>query len=165
MKKLFLLPIVFGIVLSACKEDSCSGIMGFRGITARNAAGYLTKNDPNDWTLKDHWSGSEAGLFNKTYKTGCVPSSAFSITVHPNPTTGPFQVAFNKTEYTTVDLRMVDDNCNIILAHDNIKADKMSLQAGNMKNGIVRLYYKFVEDGCEYAGHGDIQIVEAENNR
>ena len=159
MKYAFLIYItIICIILSGCKEDSCSSLSGFSGITERDDFGKLIKTDENDWTLKDHWSSAESGLFEKAYRTDCVPPSSFAITAHPNPTNGPFQVNFSKTDYTKVDLRLVDSNCNIILSHDNIQSNTLGMQAGGVKDGVVRLYYKFVEDGCEYEGHGDIKL-------
>lgn len=99
------------------------------------------------------------GLFDKTYNTKCAPPSHFTIVAYPNPTTGQFQVTFNKTVPTRVDLRLIDSECRTITSRDGIESNSFAFQAGSgKKEGMVRLYYKFIEDGCEYQGHGDIQI-------
>ena len=155
---------IFGCVLCAgllfsCAGNNCNGIGKFSGITQRDDTGKLLSLDKNDWTLRDHWNDAELALFDKTYKTNCTPPSNFTITAYPNPTTGQFQVTFNKTTATRVDLRLVDSECNILTARDGIEGNSFGMQASSSKkNGVARLYYKFIEDGCEYEGHGDIRI-------
>jgi len=146
-------------ILNSCSETNCKGLGSFSGITERDDDGKLLSQDKDDWTLHDHWDDAELALFGETYKTNCVAPSQFSITAYPNPTSGQFQVMFNKTEATRVDLRLVDSECNLITAKDGLQKNSAGLQArSNKKNGLVRLYYKFIEDGCEYEGHGDIRI-------
>ena len=101
--------------LSCGKETSCNSFSGFSGIAERDRWGILLKDDKNDWRFNDHWSKKELALFKKTYKTNCFPPSHFSISVYPNPTDGPFNVVFNKTEPTKVDLRLVDSACNTLV--------------------------------------------------
>lgn len=115
--------------------------------------------DKGDWGLKDKWSEREQALFETLYKIDCYPPSTFSIVAYPNPTDGVFQLAFNKSNATQVDIRLVDSGCRILLSHDAIKKNTIGLSAVDFDgNGIIRLYYKFIEDGCEYQGHGDIEI-------
>ena len=117
------------------------------------------QHDKDDWTLRDKWIEGENNLFDTIYKTDCYPSSAFSIVAYPNPTPGEFQLIFSKTLYTIVDIRLVDAECNVLVSRTGINSNSIGLHSGNLKkNGIIRLYYKFIEDGCEYQGHGDIQI-------
>ena len=99
----------------------------FAGITERDDSGKLLKNDDSDWTLKDKWGDQEKALFDKTYDTTCFPPSHFTITAHPNPTTGQFQVSFTKTDATHLDIRLVDSDCNIITSHDRISDNGIGL--------------------------------------
>jgi hypothetical protein len=146
-------------VLSSCAPDTCKGIGKFSGITERDDNGKLMSQDKNDWTLHDHWNDDEHALFDKTYKTNCAPPSNFTITAYPNPTKGQFQVSFNKTSATRVDLRLIDSDCNILTSRDGLQSNSFGMQAKTKKkNGMVRLYYRFLEDGCEYEGHGDVRI-------
>ena len=152
---LFLFVILINI---SCKKNGCGIFTTFSDFTERDPYSTLIRNDPDDWTLKDHWDEWEMNLFDTTYKTNCVAPSNFSIVAYPNPTSGPFQLSFSKTRATKVDYRLIDDECNVIASRDDITGNAMGLQAGAIKDGIVRLYYRFVEDGCEYQGHGDIMI-------
>ena len=145
--------------LSSCRKYGCDSDHIFAGITERDESGKLLKNDDSDWTLKDKWGDREEALFDKTYNTTCFPPSHFTITAHPNPTTGQFQVSFTKTEATHLDIRLVDSDCNVISSHDRISANSIGLGVKPAeKSKILRVYYRFVEDGCEYQGHGDIMV-------
>jgi hypothetical protein len=143
----------------SCREHSCDPLWNFSGITKRNSAGILVSHDDGDWTLKDKWGNREIELFDKDYNTDCYPPYTYSILAYPNPTKGEFQLVFDKSNATQVDIRLVDFDCRVLVSHDGIRSNSIGLQSGNYtRNGIVRLYYKFIEDGCEYQGHGDIQI-------
>lgn len=160
MNLIYVLTCMFCVVMAfSCAHDNCNGIGKFSGITQRDDSGKLISRDNDDWNLHDHWDEAELALFEKTYKTNCTPPSHFTITAYPNPTTGQFQVLFNKTNATRVDLRLVDSECNVLTARDGIESNSFGMQAkSNKPNGVARLYYKFIEDGCEYEGHGDIRI-------
>ncbi len=158
LKYILLLALVF-ILSASCKEDDCNPLMNFSGITERDDRGKLLTADTKDWTLKDKWSDHEKHLFSSTHKTNCFPPSHFSIMAYPNPTEGTFQVNFSKSEATKVEIRLVDFDCRTLISVDDIESNSIGLEPGNFEGtGIVRLYYKFIEDGCEYQGHGDIQI-------
>ncbi|HUR29830.1 MAG TPA: hypothetical protein VMZ69_00290 [Saprospiraceae bacterium] len=157
-RSIFLLVLIAFLFQSCGKETDCKAFSGFSGITERDKWGILLKADNNDWSFRDHWGNKELALFDTTYKTNCFPPSSFTISVYPNPTDGVFNVVFQKTVPTKVDLRLVDSKCTTIVYHDHIEKNTIGLQAGDIKNDIVRLYYKFIEDGCEYEGHGDVQI-------
>jgi hypothetical protein len=151
--------IICLLIFSSCRKYGCDSADIFSGITERDENGQLIKSDDNDWKLKDSWGDQEQALFDKTYDKTCFLPSHFTISVHPNPTPGPFQVSFTKTAATHLDLRLVDSDCNVITSKDNLTANAMGMQVNTEeKSKIVRLYYRFVEDGCEYQGHGDIMI-------
>src|SRR5687767_1168640 len=131
---------LISISLHSCTNSGCSPFGSFADITERDDKGKLIKQDENDWTLKDHWSDNEKALFDTTYKTNCFPPSHFAIQVYPNPTNGPFQVSFSKTAATRIDLRLVDEDCNIISYQDGLATNSIGMHAGSkVKKGLVRL--------------------------
>ena len=152
------IPVLL-LLSMGCKENTCNPLLNFKGITSRDDIAKLLKTDPNDWKLTDTWGRHEIELFDTVYNAECFPPSHFSIMAYPNPTSGPFQLIFNKTEASSIDIRLVDFDCRTLIYIDGIKNNSVALEPSNFnKPGIVRLYYRFVEDGCEYRGHGDIQI-------
>lgn len=154
-----LLMIFLSILQTSCREDGCNPMVNFSGITERDDAGKLLSVDEHDWKFKDHWKEPEKALFDKSYNSDCVAPSNFTIMAYPNPNEGTFQIAFNKSAATKVDLRLVDFDCRRLISVDDITSNSIALQPENYnKDGIVRLYYRFIEDGCEYQGHGDIMI-------
>lgn len=154
-----LLMIFLSSLLSSCREDGCNPMLNFSGITERDENGKLITTDENDWKLKDHWQQRERALFDKAYDNTCVAPPNFSVMAYPNPNQGTFQIVFNKSNATTVDLRLVDFDCRRLITVDGITSNSIALQPENYnKEGIVRLFYRFIEDGCEYQGHGDIMI-------
>lgn len=164
-KTIALWLLIFCFVAS-CRNQACEDIRSFSGVTERDANGNLIGPDNDDWTLRDHWSDGEISLFDTTYNTNCFPPSHFTIIAYPNPTTGQFQVTFNKTVATRVDLRLIDSECRAITSRDGIQTNSFAFQARTEKKvGMVRLYYKFIEDGCEYQGHGDIQINRSSDSQ
>ena len=154
------LIVIFIIVLLfiSCKKYGCDSEFIFDGITERDERGQLIKDENADWTLKDKWGDTEKSLFDTTYNTTCYAPSKYTISVHPNPTSGPFQVNFTKSAAMHVDMRLVDADCNVITSIDDIRANSYGMQVNLDKSKIVRLYYRFIEDGCEYQGHGDILV-------
>ncbi len=145
--------------ISACNETDCSALNSFSGITERDESGKLIRADSKDWTFHDQWSDQEKGLFGSSYKTNCPPPSHFTIMAYPNPTDAQFNITVNKTDATRVELRLVDDDCTTFISLDEMRSNSIGLQPEGFKqHGLVRLYYKFIEDGCEYQGHGDIHI-------
>ena len=158
--RLFFFLSLLLIFLHSCKENTCNPLLNFKGITSRDDTGALLEADPNDWKLQDTWGRHEIELFDTVYNAECFPPSHFSIMAYPNPTSGPFQLTFNKTEASSIDIRLVDFDCRTLIYIDGIKNNSIGLEPSSFgKSGIVRLYYRFVEDGCEYRGHGDIQIL------
>jgi hypothetical protein len=147
------------LLFASCQENSCNPLNTFSGIAERDENGVLKNDDSRDWRFNDHWEPREHNLFEKKYNTDCLSSPRNSIIAYPNPTTGSFNVVFNKGQYAKVDLRLVDFDCNTLISVDDIEDNSVGLQATNFdRKGIVRLYYRFVEDGCEVQGHGDIRI-------
>lgn len=56
-----------------------------------------------------------------------------------------------------LDLRMVDRSYNLLFSKDSIEVNLISFNLENLVlKDTVRMYYKFVNAGCEYRGHGDI---------
>ncbi|HUR31765.1 MAG TPA: hypothetical protein VMZ69_10070, partial [Saprospiraceae bacterium] len=151
--------VVLSMTFTSCRKYGCDSEYIFSGITERDESGKLLKNDGTDWTLKDKWGDQEKALFDQTYKTTCFPPSHFTISAHPNPNKGQFQLNFSKTDATYLDVRLVDSDCNVISSHDRISANGIGLGVkAEVKSKIFRVYYRFVEDGCEYQGHGDIMV-------
>jgi len=151
--------LAFYSFLTSCSGTNCQELGNFSGITERDDKGVLLSEDKDDWTLNDHWNEQQLALFDTTYKTDCLPSSHFTIYAYPNPTEGQFQVKFNKTTATKIDLRLIDSDCNIISSQNDIEDNSYGLRATADKDGeVLRLYYRFIEDGCQYEGHGDIMV-------
>jgi hypothetical protein len=144
---------------SSCREGSCDPLNSFNGITQRDDSGKLIKEDKMDWKFGDKWEEREQSLFPTNLDNTCIPPPRYTIIAYPNPTSGSFNVMFNKGDYTKVDLRLVDFDCRTLISIDDFEDNSIGLEPANIgKKGIVRLYYRFVEDGCEYQGHGDIRI-------
>ena len=158
--KALLVSVILLLIFASCRENSCNPLSAFTGVTTRDASGTLIEDDPVDWKLNEtNWGPAEEQLFDSTYSTDCLASSKYTIIAYPNPTSGAFNVMFSKGDYAKVDLRLVDFDCRTLISINGIEDNSIGLEpSGFGQKGVVRLYYKFIEDGCEVRGHGDIRI-------
>ncbi len=116
-------------------------------------------DDPTDWTFTDKWSTKEAGLFQSSYQTTCSPDASYEILVYPNPNNGVFTLSVKKPLNAKLEIRLVDKNFKTLIANDEIVSSTIQLNASTFGiKGVVRLYYKLVDNNCEFRGHGDVKI-------
>ena len=154
----FLLASVL-LFIHACDSHNCNTSL-FTGITARDYNGNLLSGpDPDDWNFDEDWGKSVSNLFDSNFDTDCNPPYPYAIFAYPNPCDGTFALTFDKDSVTSVELRLVNFVCGTLVTLDDITERNIFIQPeNNDQKGIVRLYYKFVRDGCEFRGHGDISI-------
>jgi len=130
----------------------------FNGITNTDVNGFILSSDTTDWRTDDTWILKESDLFS-LIQTKCSPPDNNKIIAYPNPCNGIFALYIEKDPASRVELRLVDQDFNILISIDTILQNNVQLNAGTF--GIidtVRLYYKFVDGNCEWKGHGDIII-------
>lgn len=143
-------------------KDDCD-LPSFSGIAWTNVNGEPMSNaDPDDWTMDDEWNDTEKDFFDSDFENNCTPSFDYWIAAFPNPlpeyNNGALWLALGKDSLTSAEIRMVDKQCNIIHSRDNELAHQIVFNLTGHEGETLRLYYKFIKDGCEYRGHGDIQI-------
>ncbi len=154
-----LLLFAFAFLLSCKKEEPIvkEDNIYFKGITAKDDNGVPISNDSTDWNIKDSWMDKEKNLFSKHYKTDCQPGFDYLIDLYPNPNNGIFSLYLKMPNDARLDLRMVDRSYNLLFSKDSIEVNLISFNLENLVlKDTVRMYYKFVNAGCEYRGHGDI---------
>ncbi|MGB4847155.1 MAG: hypothetical protein WBP41_04515 [Saprospiraceae bacterium] len=148
---------IFLVTLYSCEEQPCHHDI-FKGLTSTDYDGSaLSAADPDDWTFTDHWDNDIMDLFDSDHDANCEPSFNYSIIAYPNPCNGLFDLHFDKDSSTTVDIRIRNDECDILANIDGVTSNTIQIQSqNNSPQKIVRLYYKFIRNNCEYQGHGDI---------
>ena len=146
-------------VFSQCKRGDLPLIPAFSGVTVTDNLGVKLSDDPTDWTFTDRWSSKEAGLFQSSYPLSCTASTTLSIIAYPNPSNGIFILEIAKPGTARLEIRLVDKNFNTLITNDAITSTAVQLNASTFGiKGLVRLYYRLIDNGCEYRGHGDIKI-------
>jgi len=130
----------------------------FNGITNTDVNGFIISSDTTDWRTDDTWQLKESGLF-PLIQSMCSPHNNNKISAYPNPCNGIFALYLEKEPATRVELRLVDQDFNILISIDTILQNNVQLNAGTFGiKDTARLYYKFVDGNCEWKGHGDIII-------
>ena len=162
MKKLFSI-LLLALLLSNCKDDDHTqppvAEIYFTGLSETDYNGFPITIDTTDWTATDTWTRQEMNLFTSSYQTGCTPSSANRVLVYPNPNNGLFRFIIEKDLDARTECRIVDENFKVLFAHASIIPKSFSFDA--TKFGVkdtIRVYYKIIENNCEFRGHGDILI-------
>lgn len=149
-------------IISGCDKDPINPTepkIYFKGITITDIQGIIISEDTSDWTTNDTWSIKEGNLFSTTYYLGCLPQHNNKIIGYPNPGDGVFALHIQKDSSTRIEFRLVDENFNTLITHDSIYQNNIALDARTFGiQDTVRLYYKFIENNCEFRGHGDILI-------
>jgi hypothetical protein len=132
----------------------------FTGITPTDANGNLMAlPDTTDWNTTDVWTPEEMDLFTAQYTTGCAPSFDYKIYMYPNPCISTFRLTVEKDSTTRIALRLIDENFKVLHSIDSIPANALAFDASALGiKDTIRMYYKFIKNGCEYRGHGDILI-------
>jgi hypothetical protein len=162
MKK-FLSFILLAILVSNCKEDTANppaeSKIYFKGLTQTDVNGWPITIDTTDWMTNDTWVKQESDLFAAFYNSGCLQNYKNEIAAYPNPAVGIFNLHINKLESTRLELRLVDKNFNPLFSNDSVLGNAVQFDARvyGIKD-TLRLYYKFIENNCEFRGHGDILI-------
>ncbi len=156
------LPLLLLVLFANCKKkDNSTGpsIQSYGGISATDANGDKQSNDPTDWTINETWNEKEGSLFAGSYSTGCPATFNYSIIGFPNPATTIFAIGASKTTNATLQMRIVDRNYNVLMSKDTMP-DVLYINTsalGGVKD-TVRVYYRFIENGCEFRGHGDVVL-------
>lgn len=143
----------------SCEEQHCHASQ-FQGISQTDInGGPLTSPDPDDWNFDDDWDKGLKNLFETDHETNCNPDYNYWIAAYPNPADNVFAIALGKDSLTSVDMRLVNFVCGTEFSIDGFTGDDLQIQVDNGgQSGIMRLYYKFIKDGCEFQGHGDILV-------
>ncbi len=161
MNKIFSI-LLLALLLSNCKEEDIQPIaekIYFTGLTQTDNNGWPITFDSTDWKTNDTWVKQESDLFSNIYQSGCNQSYINQIIAYPNPCYGILSLAFDKKNFTRFEMRIVDENMKTLFSSDSITTKYIMING--MDYGIkdtVRVYYKFIENNCEFRGHGDILI-------
>lgn len=162
MNKIFSI-LLLAILVSYCKEDNDNQVVAtniyFSGLTQTDINGWPVSTDTSDWRTDDTWLKQESDLFSNIYQSSCTQTYANTIRQYPNPCIGFFSLSFEKQESTRLELRLVDKSFNPLYSNDSILGNAVQFDAS--KFGIkdtIRLYYKFIQNNCEFRGHGDILV-------
>ena len=164
--KTFFACIILSFLFLTCSKEE-SGVnsivedkITFNGISERDPTGVPVREaDPDDWNFKDTWAAQELALFGKGYGSDCMLPEAYNIMAYPNPIIDKVVIDAGKPESVRLAIRVVDRNFKVLLALDSIYSKSTMLDFS--KFGIqdtVRVYYKYIDNSCEYRGHGDILI-------
>ena len=131
----------------------------FNGITNTDINGAIISSDTTDWRIDDTWSMKESDLYSSVNRPMCSSQDSNKIIAYPNPCNGIFALHIEKELTSRIELRLVDQDYNILISNDSILQHNSQLNAGTFGiKDTVRLYYKFVSGNCELKGHGDIII-------
>lgn len=169
--------LLSAILLTECKKDENKVVVS--GITETDANGELLGTvDTTDWKIGDLWTDKEEALFHSLELTSAQAylksTSGISFKTielfpaSPNPCQWCFSLSIGnglgvgKFEYVFVNTNLT------ILASGVYGAFKTGANSFNYSlndstfkpNNLYRMYYKFIIDGLEYKGHGDIKKVE-----
>ncbi|MEO6130294.1 MAG: hypothetical protein ABIQ02_00495 [Saprospiraceae bacterium] len=146
--------------LYACGDTHCNPEL-FTGITLRDYNGSpLSAEDPDDWTFNDNWHEGIRNFFSEQYETNCNPTYTYSIVAYPNPCNGIFALSFGKDSLTKVDIRVVNFVCGTLVSLSTTQHENNFQLEPKEENRIVRVYYKFIKEGCEFQGHGDVAFIK-----
>jgi hypothetical protein len=161
MKK-FAAILILCVLVSYCKDDNSDTAVEskiyFTGLEQTDYNGYLITIDSTDWGFKDIWLEQESALFNTHYGSNCVQSLNDQVIAYPNPCNGVFYLSFQKSDATAINLRLVDQDFKVLLSMDTLNNSNIAVATSSFVKDTVRLYYRFIENNCEFRGHGDILI-------
>ena len=151
------------VIMYGCKTEEINppseNNIYFKGVTITDFLGGILSSDTTDWRTDDTWSMKESDLFSSIYQTMCSPLDTNKIIAYPNPCNGTFALHIEKELASRIELRLIDQDYNILISNDNILQNNVQINAGTFGiHDTVRLYYKFVDGNREFKGHGDIII-------
>lgn len=157
MKRFFLLLIVL-YTFSGCKKEG-DDIYIFEGILNRSDVGEPMGGDLTDWLINDStWSDQEAALFSTSNSTNCTPTFPYYIEGFPNPCTYKHTIMFLADSASNFEYRLVNNRLMSLEVPFTASKGKVEFDTRGVSPGMYRLYYKFTKNGCEFRGHGDIQV-------
>ncbi|GLU56568.1 hypothetical protein [Dyadobacter frigoris] len=164
MKKV-ILSVILGFAFFSCNQNDPEDLVKtpekitFSGILLRDERGLpLSEVDPDDWNIKDTWVEQEISLFGSNLKTNC-PATDYEIIAYPNPVKDKAAIHVYKPDSVRLAIRIVDKNFKTLFAKDSLytKINMIDFSAFGITD-TVRVYYKFINGGCEFRGHGDVVI-------
>ena len=164
MKKI-VLGVILGFSLSSCNQNDPTDPVKepekikFSGILIRDERGLpLNPVDPDDWNIKDTWVEQEMSLFGNNLKTDCA-APGYEIIAYPNPVLNKSFIAVYKPDSVQYAIRIVDKDFKVLFKKDSIKTKAILIDYASFGiKDTVRVYYKFINGGCEFRGHGDVVI-------
>ncbi|MBK7227067.1 MAG: hypothetical protein WBB17_08160 [Saprospiraceae bacterium] len=166
MKKTIAFVILFTSLFISCeKEKESEDKISFTGITKTDEQGFVISEDTTDWKFNDKWIDEEINLFASQYNRNCQKTFDYKIIVFSNPNKGKFLINTKMPNTAMTEFRLVDKKFNKIISLDSIvtsdtfnsKDIAFNVNSFN-KKGMLRLYYKIIENNCEFQGHGDILV-------
>ncbi len=147
------------LLLHNCKQEEVNeDTVGFTGITTTNNLGVILSTDTTDWKFNEEWKPQESGLFTSNYPTACQPGFNYRFTGFPNPAKDIFALSPSLPTSARIELRVVDQQFNKLLSMDSLRGPVMIRGSDWNVKGMVRVYYKLIDNNCEFRGHGDILI-------
>jgi len=155
--------ILLAVFVSNCKDETVNPLaetkIYFKGIAETDVKGWQITLDNTDWKTNDTWVKQEFDLFKASYQSGCVQSFKNEIAAYPNPGTGFFSLQLSKLASTRVEFRLVDENFQTLISSDTLTNSSIHFDIRDFGiKDTLRLYYRFIENNCEFRGHGDILI-------
>jgi len=164
MKKIIAFAVIITTLFISCVKESTDNI-AFTGITKTDEQGFIISKDTTDWRFTDIWKDKEINLFTSQNSSNCQKTFDYKIIVFPNPNKGYFFINTKMPNSSMAEFRLVDEKFNKIISLDsivtsdtfNFKDILFDVRSFN-KKGMLRLYYKIIEDNCEFRGHGDILV-------
>jgi hypothetical protein len=159
-KAVLLLSITIVGVVGCSLEKLIQDNIVFRGITQTNVFGTAISKDTTDWRVDDQWSKKEASLFSSSYQQNCKPTAKYVVMAYPNPCQDRISLAIILPNTAQIELKIVNSKFEVLVSKENIKSSLMfdTTSWKKKNNDIVRVYYKIIDNGCEFRGHGDIMI-------
>lgn len=165
------LPLVILVLLCSCTKDDdgdagsaggdpCGGITGYSMVDVNGAA--IQAPDTTDWRTTGAWCPYVEDLFVNLPPVSWVdtPLAEPAIAGFPNPCDGIFMMWLGNDTTGHVDLRIVDDQWNLVRAVDSITAHAITFRPDSLglsDGHLFRIYYRIVHaDGTAHRGHGDM---------
>ncbi|PWJ43701.1 hypothetical protein [Sediminitomix flava] len=152
--------IVSSFFLTSCGSNNNTRFK-FEGFTYRDPVGNILSIDPTDWNFTDNWNSQEHALFEESKQTCILNNDMLRILAFPNPIVSDFNLQIDKNNESLFSYRVVDQNFNLYFSGDSITDQSIRFKLKeniDVKGNILRVYYKVIEENCEYIGHGDIEI-------
>ncbi len=157
------LIILLAVLVSNCKDETVNPPaeikIYFKGLAETDVNGWQITLDTTDWRTNDTWVKQESDLFKASYQSGCLQSFKNEIVAYPNPGIGFFSLQLSKLASTRVEFRLVDENFKTLISSDTLTTNSICFDVRDFGiKDTLRLYYRFIENNCEFRGHGDILI-------